>query len=136
VDLRALPQVLLGGLGEVVVENDDVVPLRLFLALTRTFVPPCLRRCDAQVDDRIARRHAADLGVSTQIPNQNHLVDAACHAHSPAIRASTASSVSRGVGSYLDLRRSTVAQSSWRNAVTSDSSVWIISSSRFTRSQK
>ena len=79
IDLHALLQVLLGHLGEVVVEDDDVVPLGLFLAVARILVAPALRGGDAQIDDRIAGVQPAHLGIGSQIAHQNDLVYAARH---------------------------------------------------------
>ena len=75
VDLGTLLQILLRDLGEVVVINDDLMPLGLFLPIARVLVAPRLRCCDAKIDHRIAAAHAADFRVGAQIPHQNYLVD-------------------------------------------------------------
>src|SRR5688572_6016158 len=67
VNLRALLQILLGDLGETLVEDYDAVPLGLFLALAGRLVAPAFRRRDAHVHDRAAVLHAPDLRVLAQI---------------------------------------------------------------------
>jgi hypothetical protein len=66
-----------------VVEDHDIVPLGLFLALARLLVAPAFRGRDAHVDDRIARIQPADFGIGPEISHQDDLVDAACHDTSP-----------------------------------------------------
>ncbi|CDX36538.1 hypothetical protein MPLA_1840002 [Mesorhizobium sp. ORS 3359] len=83
IDLHALLQILLGHLGELVVEDDDIVPLGLFLALARILVAPAFRGGYADVDDRIAGIQAADFWVRPEIADQNDLVDATRHRTSP-----------------------------------------------------
>src|SRR5262249_46347030 len=67
IDLRALLQILLGDLGEVVVENDDIVPLGLVLALAGILVAPGLGGGDPEIDDRVARIEPPDFGIRPQI---------------------------------------------------------------------
>src|SRR5690606_8846968 len=51
---RALLQILLGDLREVLVEDDHAVPLGLFFALARLLVAPGFRGGDREVHHRIA----------------------------------------------------------------------------------
>src|SRR5690606_912337 len=83
--LHAVLQVLLRDLGEIVVEDHDVVPLGLFLALAGVLVAPGLRRGNAHVDDRVAAAQPADFRVCPEIAHQNDLVDAASHDPSPLV---------------------------------------------------
>ena len=94
IDLRALLQVLLGDLGEVVVEDHDAMPLGLFLALAGILVAPAFRGGDPQIDDRIAGVQPPDFGISPEIADQNDLVDATRHHTSP--RSSETSSILKG----------------------------------------
>src|SRR6185503_7668822 len=63
IDLGALLQLLLRHLREVLVEDDDGMPLRLLLALAGVLVAPALRRSDPKIDDRIAGREPLDIGI-------------------------------------------------------------------------
>src|SRR5262249_16153339 len=63
VNLGAFLQVLLGDLDQIVVEDHDVVPLGLLLALARVLVAPGLAGGDAHADDRIAGIQPPDLRV-------------------------------------------------------------------------
>src|SRR5690606_36393321 len=67
INLHALLQVLLGDLGEIVVENHDIMPLGFLLALAAVLVAPAFRRRDTDVDDRIARIQAANFGISPKV---------------------------------------------------------------------
>uniref|UniRef100_A0A0N5A028 PE-PGRS family protein n=1 Tax=Parastrongyloides trichosuri TaxID=131310 RepID=A0A0N5A028_PARTI len=82
---RALLQVVLGHLDDVLVENDDRVPLGLFLALAGGLVAPLLRRGDAQVGDAVAAVQRADFRVLAQVADEDDLVDAAGHDRCPFI---------------------------------------------------
>src|SRR3954468_18479601 len=85
VNLGALLQVLLGDLGQPLVEDHYAVPLGLFLALAGRLVAPALRRRDTHIHDRPAVLHAPHFGILAQIADQNDLVDRTCHCSSPLI---------------------------------------------------
>src|SRR6202034_1842262 len=78
IDLRALAQIFAGDLGEAP-EERHAMPLGALLLLAALLIPPALAGGDAQVGDRRARGHGAGLGVSAEVANQNHFVDAARH---------------------------------------------------------
>src|ERR1700679_3757284 len=63
IDLGAFAQVLLGDLGEVLVEDDHAVPLGLLFPLAAGLVAPGLGRGDGKVHDGVAALHTADLRV-------------------------------------------------------------------------
>src|SRR5262249_36762366 len=73
--LRALLQVLLGDLAQVLVEDDDRVPLGLLAPLARRLVAPALARRDAQVGDGAAVLGPADLRVLAEVADEDHFVD-------------------------------------------------------------
>ena len=79
IDLHALLQVLLGDLGEIVVEDHDVMPLGLFLALAGILVAPAFGCGDPDVDHRVTGVQPPDFRVGAQIPDQNDLVYATRH---------------------------------------------------------
>src|SRR5258708_4200929 len=83
VNLGALLQILLGDLAEALVEDHDAVPLGLFLALAGALVAPGLRRRHAQIGDRPTVLGPPDLRVLAEISDQNHLIYASRHRHSP-----------------------------------------------------
>ena len=83
VNLRALLQILLRDLAKPFVEDDDAVPLGLFLALAGRLVAPGFRRRDAQIGDRTAILRPPDFRVLAEIADQNHLVNASRHRRSP-----------------------------------------------------
>src|SRR5690606_12895747 len=59
IDLRAFPKVLVGNLGEVLVEDHHPVPFGALPTLAGLAVTPCLRGGNAQIDD-----HAAVLSMA------------------------------------------------------------------------
>src|SRR5690606_15859730 len=73
---RALLEVVLGDLDDVLVEDHHPVPLGLLLALAGGLVAPLLRSGQRQVGDAFAGVEGADLRVLAQIADQNDLVDA------------------------------------------------------------
>src|SRR5262249_52829289 len=79
IDLCPLAQIFLGDRDEVVVEDDDAVPLGAFLAFARDPVAPALAGRDVQVGDARAVLSRADLRVAAEITDENHLVDPASH---------------------------------------------------------
>src|SRR5208282_3531742 len=79
IDLRALLAILLGDLAEVLVEDHDVVPLGLLLALARGLVAPGLGGGGREAYNLIAGIEPPDVGVLAQIADQNDFVDAARH---------------------------------------------------------
>src|SRR6266702_2504709 len=83
VHLGALLQILLGDLAEPFVEDDDAVPLGLFLALAGGLVAPGFRRRNAQIGDRPAILRPPDFRILAEIADQNHLVHASRHRRSP-----------------------------------------------------
>src|ERR1700730_17896167 len=83
INLGALLQILLGDLAEPFVEDDDAVPLGLFLALAGRLVAPAFGGRDAQIGDRPPVLGPPDLRVLAEVSDQNHLVHAACHRRSP-----------------------------------------------------
>jgi len=85
VDLRALPQILLGHLGQPLVEDDDAVPFGALAPLAGVAVLPVLGGRDRKMNDLGAVLGAAGFRVATEIPDQDHLVDAACHATAPLV---------------------------------------------------
>src|SRR5690606_19183123 len=81
--LRALFQVLLGDLHEVLVEDHHAMPLGTFLALAGSLVPPGLRGRDGELADLFAGLHGTNFGVAAQIADQDDFVDAARHGLTP-----------------------------------------------------
>ena len=83
IHLGALFQVLLGHVGNTVVEHHNPVPLGPFPALAGGAVVPGLGGRHRHVDDLIAVLGEADLGITAQVSNQNDFVNAAGHAFRP-----------------------------------------------------
>src|SRR3954451_24975730 len=75
IDLRAFLQIGFGDLAEILVEDDDPVPLGPLLAVAVAILP-ALRRGDSKVDHLAAIVERAGLRVVAQIAHQDHLVDA------------------------------------------------------------
>src|SRR3990167_5536572 len=90
VNRRALLQILLGHLDQVVVENHHPVPLGALIALARGAVAPGFRGRQAEVGHPVARVEGADLRILAQIADQNDLVDAARHGNAPSPRPAIA----------------------------------------------
>src|SRR3954465_13951916 len=85
VNLGALLEILLGDLGQPLVEDHHAVPLGFFLALAGRLVAPAFRRRDTHIHDRPAVLHAPHLRALAQIAHQNDLVYRTCHCSSPLI---------------------------------------------------
>jgi len=79
IDLRALLQILLDDLDELLVEDHDAVPLGALLALTAPFVAPALRGGDGQIRDAHAVLSGADLRIPAEIADENYFIDASGH---------------------------------------------------------
>ena len=79
VNLRALFQILLGDLAQVLIEDHDPVPLGLFLALAGRLVAPRIRGRYAQIGDRPAVLGPANFRIGAEVADQNHFVHASCH---------------------------------------------------------
>jgi hypothetical protein len=79
INLHALLQILLGDLGQIVVEDHHIMPLGLFLAVAAVLVAPAFGGGQREVDDRIAGIQPPNLRILAQIANQNDFVDAASH---------------------------------------------------------
>ena len=84
-NLRALLEILLGDPAQIFIEDDDAMPLGLFLALARGLVLPGLRCRQPQVRHRPAVLGAANFRIGAQIADQDHLVDASRHKSSPFV---------------------------------------------------
>ena len=74
VNLRALLQVLLGDLGEVLVIDDDRVPLGALLPLAGRLVAPAFRRRDPQVDHLPAVVQPPHSGSRPRLPTRMTLL--------------------------------------------------------------
>src|SRR5215470_14421481 len=85
IDLRALAQILLGDLAQVLVEDHDAVPLGLFLPLARRLVTPGFGGCNGEVDHGIAGGQTPHLRVAPEIADQYDFVDAPRHCSSPCV---------------------------------------------------
>src|SRR5262252_7026037 len=83
INLGALLQILLGDLAQTLVEDHDAVPLGLFLAFAGCLVAPAFGGRDTQIGDRPAVLRPPDLRILAEVSDQNHLVHAARHRHSP-----------------------------------------------------
>jgi len=70
---------LLGDPAQILVEDDDPVPLGLFLALAGRLVLPGIGCRDAQISDRPSILGATDFRIGAQIADQDHFVDASRH---------------------------------------------------------
>jgi hypothetical protein len=79
VNLRTLAQETFGHAHQTVRLQHDAVPFGAFLALARGAVFPAFAGRDAQIGDAPAALERLDLWIGPQIPDQNDLVDAACH---------------------------------------------------------
>src|SRR5262249_48187646 len=62
------------------------MPLGALAPFARRLVAPVVGGGDAQIDHRSPVLHAADLRILSEIADQNHFVDAACHDCSPLKR--------------------------------------------------
>ena len=74
-----MPELTLGDLAQVLVEDDDRVPLGLLAPLARRLVAPAIARRDAQVGDGAPVLGAADLGILAEVADEDHLVDGTSH---------------------------------------------------------
>ena len=79
IDLGAFAQILLCDPAQVLVEDHDRVPLRSLATLARGLVPPALACGDPEIGDRPPVLCAANLGISAEIADQNHLVHGTSH---------------------------------------------------------
>src|SRR5258708_26232778 len=79
INLGALLQILLHDLAEPLVEDDDAVPLGLFLAFSGRLVAPAFGGGHPQIRDRPAVLGAPDFRIRTEISDQDDLVHRACH---------------------------------------------------------
>src|SRR5262252_7986238 len=86
VDLRTLLQILLGHLGEILVEDHYAVPLGPFPPLAGRLVPPGFGSRQPQVDDRPTVLGPADFGIGAKIADQDYLINATSHVRSPLRR--------------------------------------------------
>src|ERR1019366_8448647 len=84
VNLGALLQILLGDLAEPFVEDDDPMPLGLFLALAGRLVAPAIGGRHAQIGNRPPILGPPNFRILAEISDQNHLVYASRHHHSPS----------------------------------------------------
>src|SRR5271165_1554349 len=78
-DLRALGEVLLGDLGEPLVEDDDAMPLGALAPLTGLRVLPRFGGGDAEADDALAALRHTGLGIAAEIADQGRTVQTAGH---------------------------------------------------------
>src|SRR5213592_4586654 len=83
VNLGALLQILLGDLAEPLIEDDDPVPLGLFLALAGRLVAPAFGGRHVQIGYWPPILGPPNLRVLAEISDQNHLVHASRHRRSP-----------------------------------------------------
>ena len=70
VDLGALFQILLGHVGDPVVEDHDAMPLGAFLPLPRLAVVPGLAGRQSEIDDLAAVLGIADFGSRPRLPTR------------------------------------------------------------------
>src|SRR5580698_780298 len=84
-NLRALLEILLGDPAQILIEDDDAMPLGLFLALARGLVLPGFRGGKPQIRHRPAVLGATNFRIGAQIADQDHLVDASRHDASPFV---------------------------------------------------
>ncbi len=89
VDFRALAHVLLRDLGKAA-ENDQAVPLRALLLLAALLVGPGVTGGEVDVADWRAGLGEADLGILTDVADQDDLVDASGHGASYAAEGKSA----------------------------------------------
>src|SRR6185312_13389300 len=80
IDLGTLLQVLFDDLHELVVEDNDAVPLGALLALAARLVAPALGGGDGKIGDPRPVLGRADLGIPAEVADEDHLVDASGHA--------------------------------------------------------
>src|ERR1019366_5420245 len=83
VNLGALLQILLGDLAEPFVEDDDPMPLGLFLALAGRLVAPAIGGRHAQIGNRPPILGPPARRILAEISHQNHLVYPSRHRRSP-----------------------------------------------------
>src|SRR5690606_13209544 len=83
IDLGTLLQVLLGDLGEVLVEDRDRAPFGPLLARARVAVAPGFRGADPQIAHLGAVRGRPPLRIPAEIPDQNDLVHRTRHGGPP-----------------------------------------------------
>src|SRR5262249_3990011 len=83
VHLRALLQILLGDLGEVLVEDHHAVPFGLLAPLAGRLVAPVLAGGEPQIDDWPPILSLTDFGVGAEIADENDLVDRSGHGMRP-----------------------------------------------------
>src|SRR5690606_16075474 len=81
IDLRTLPQVLRGNLGQLA-EHRNAVPFRAFFLLARLLVFPGLVGRETQIGHGRAAWHVTRLGVLSEIADDDYLVDSASHSRS------------------------------------------------------
>ena len=62
------------------IKHDDAMPFRLFYLLARLLVFPGIRGRNAEVGQRTAAWHVLGIRVRTEVSNQDHFINAACHA--------------------------------------------------------
>src|SRR6266568_1221578 len=79
IDLRALLEILLRYVDEVLIEDDDPVPLRTLLALAGILVAPALRGGERQIGNAGAVLSRANFRIAAEIADENDFVDAASH---------------------------------------------------------
>src|SRR3546814_1654205 len=79
IDLAALAQEAFSDIDQAFRENSDSVPFGPVLALARIPILPAFAGRDADIADLAAILEAANFRLRAKIPDQNHLVDAACH---------------------------------------------------------
>ncbi|ODR93450.1 hypothetical protein AUC69_04415 [Methyloceanibacter superfactus] len=79
INLRALLQILLGDLGQALVEDHDAMPLRALAPLARRLVAPAVAGGDPQIDDGPAILGVADFRIGSEIADENDFVDRSGH---------------------------------------------------------
>src|SRR3546814_11056387 len=79
IDLAALAQEAFSDIDQAFRENSDSVPFGPVLALARIPILPAFAGRDADIADLAAILEAANFRLRAKIPDQNHLVDVACH---------------------------------------------------------
>src|SRR5262249_6896864 len=79
IDFRALLALLLAAPAKALIQDGDVVPFRLVLALAGRLVAPRLRGGQREGHDLVARGHGPDFRIATEIADQDHLVHASGH---------------------------------------------------------
>src|SRR6476469_9281678 len=79
INLRALLQILLGNLRQVLVEDDDAVPFGALAPLAARLVAPALAGGHAQIHDGTAILGVPDFRIGSEVANQNDLVNRSRH---------------------------------------------------------